>query len=73
MEKAEPLMTGKVRAVLNPYDFKYYLEHQYSDGEWQRNSLWPSFATVKEAKEYFERAKKARKESPADLGDLNDA
>ena len=71
METPPVLMTGRVRAALSPYDFKYYLEHQYSDGSWAVNPNWPAFVSIKEAKEHFERAKRARREIPATLGDLD--
>lgn len=69
----EVVMTGKSRAVLNPYNFKYYVEQLYSNGEWRVNEKWPIFNSVADAKAHFERAKQARKQSPADLGNLDDA
>jgi hypothetical protein len=71
----EPLLvtpTGKVRAKVNPYDFKYYLEELQSDGTWLPLRS-PGFLDITQAKEYFERAKKLRKEIPADIGNWNDA
>lgn len=69
----ENLMTGKCRAVLNPYNFKYHIEHLHFNGEWIRNELWPVFNSVSDAKAHFERAKKALKETPAELGDLDES
>lgn len=69
----EPVvMTGKCRAVLNPYNFKYYVEQLHSNGEWVLNEKWPVFNSIADAKAHFERAKKIIKQVPADLGDLNE-
>lgn len=73
MVKEEIVITGKARAIKDIYNFKFYVEQQWSDGEWRRNDKWPVFNTVIEAKEHFERAKIVRRETPALLGDLNDA
>lgn len=67
-----PVMTTKARVVQDYYDFKYYIEHRWSNGEWRRNHSWPTFSTIADAQAYFERAKKVRKANPAELGDLND-
>jgi hypothetical protein len=68
-----PTITGKARVVLDIYDFKYYIEQQWSNGEWRRNHSWPSFPKIDDAKAHFERSKAARKQLPADLGSFDDA
>lgn len=67
------IITGKAQVVQDMYDFKYYIEQQWSDGSWRRNHAWPSFGTIDDAHAHFQRAKKVRKNIPAVLGDINDA
>lgn len=67
-----PTITGKSRVLQDMYDFKFYIEQQWSNGEWRRNHSWPSFGTIEDASAHFQRAKKINKSIPADLGDIND-
>lgn len=66
-----PTTTGKCRVVQDIYNFKYYIEREYTDGTWQRDTGWPPFSDVKSAHDHFQRSKKAMKTPPADLGDIN--
>lgn len=68
-----PTITGKARVVQDMYDFGFYIEQLWSNGEWKRNHAWPKFKDVNDAQQCFERAKKVRKFTPADLGSLDDA
>lgn len=73
-EVEDPIvMTGKCRAVLNPYNFKFYVEQMHSNGQWILNEKWPVFNSIADAKAHFERAKKIFKQIPADLGDLDES
>lgn len=67
-----PTITGKAQVVQDMYDFKYYIEQQWSNGEWRRNYSWPAFGTIDDAHAHFQRAKKVHKSIPAALGDIND-
>jgi len=67
----EMIATGQVRAVLNHVDFTYYVEELWSDNSWKKiDGL--KFKDVPQAKEWFERAKKARFAEPARLGSWHD-
>lgn len=70
-EKWEMVSTGKIRAVLSHIDFRYYLEELWSDNSWKPLGEL-SFVDIKQAKEYFERAKQARKSEPVDIGNWHD-
>lgn len=65
-------ITGKSQVVQDMYDFKFYIEQQWSNGEWKRNHAWPSFNTINDAHSYFQRAKKIKIAPPAALGDIDD-
>ena len=67
-----PTITGKCRVVKDIYDFKFYIEQQWSTGEWRRNHSFPAFGTVDDAHGHFQRSKAAKQIKPADLGDIDD-
>lgn len=71
MKKQHEEATGKVRAVLSPIDFKYSIEEEYHDGSWKPMEA-SRFGNAEDAKAWFERAKKAKRQAPALLGNWND-
>ncbi len=67
-----PTITGKARVVQDIYDFQYYIEQQWDNGEWKRNYSWPVFKSIDDAHAHFQRAKKVKRNAAADLGDIDD-
>lgn len=70
---ALPSPTGKISVKKNPVTLHYALQQEYSDGTVLPFVPEKEFKSIDEARNYFEYYKKALKENPAALGNLNDA
>ena len=69
----EATPTGNISVKKNPVTLHYVMQQRYSDGSIRPFVQDKEFKSIDEARNYFQYYKKALKENPAELGNLNDA